>query len=228
MKCKILYLDNCQMAKVGFIQMMSDYAHVEFIENNNQDLFEVFVTCTPDILMINIDTINGELVDDIMKVILKRSYLTRVVLISNSISKKIFKEFCSKKVLGFLYLNSKKNEITNCFQKVLDRKIFVSKEFLDNFHDNVDEDILIRSSFETLTYKEVQVVKYIIIGKTSKEIGELFSNSKRTIETHRQNIAEKLDMLGQGRLTLFLIKRKRLIIELLEKKESNHNQLRQT
>ncbi len=52
--------------------------------------------------------------------------------------------------------------------------------------------------YTRLTPMEIQIADLIRNGKTSKEIAELLHVSKRTIDTHRENIREKLDLLNKG------------------------------
>jgi RNA polymerase sigma factor for flagellar operon FliA len=53
--------------------------------------------------------------------------------------------------------------------------------------------IIILYYYEELTMKEIEIVKLIAQGLTSKEIGDKLFVSHRTIETHRHNILKKLD-----------------------------------
>jgi DNA-binding NarL/FixJ family response regulator len=48
------------------------------------------------------------------------------------------------------------------------------------------------SKYSALTPKEIQVAQLIREGKNTRDIGELLNSSKRTIESHRQNIRNKL------------------------------------
>jgi len=220
MSYKILHFDNCPMTKIGFRQIVSDYTHIDFETNykvnTNENLFNALTNLNPDILVINLDTISCKIVDKIVKYISESYQRIRTILVSNCIPKHVFEAFYSKGILGFLHLNSKKQEIINCLNRVCQQKTFVSNEFLEKFRETLNADIFIRNSFKTLTPKELEVIELVIKGKTSNEIATVLHNSKRTIETHRQHIAEKFDMLGQGRLTLFLIERKTLILELLD------------
>jgi DNA-binding NarL/FixJ family response regulator len=48
------------------------------------------------------------------------------------------------------------------------------------------------SKYSALTPKEIQVAQLIREGKNTREMAELLSSSKRTIESHRQSIRNKL------------------------------------
>lgn len=50
------------------------------------------------------------------------------------------------------------------------------------------------SKYSVLTPTEIQVAQLVKEGKTTREIGEFLSSSRRTIESHRQSIRVKLGL----------------------------------
>ncbi len=74
----------------------------------------------------------------------------------------------------------------------------------------------LENSIKSLTTREKTILKLIVLGNSTKKIAEKLNNSKRTIDTHRQNIAVKFNRSGQGNLFLFLIENKARVIENLE------------
>jgi DNA-binding NarL/FixJ family response regulator len=60
-----------------------------------------------------------------------------------------------------------------------------------------------RPGLEDLTPQERRVLKMIAEDRTSKEIAELLGVSYRTIETHRTNICNKLNLHGSHSLLRF-------------------------
>jgi DNA-binding NarL/FixJ family response regulator len=62
-------------------------------------------------------------------------------------------------------------------------------------------------SFEVLTPREVEVVKLIAEGRTSREIAAELVISLKTVERHRQNVLGKLGMRDRVDLTRYAIRR---------------------
>jgi DNA-binding NarL/FixJ family response regulator len=56
-------------------------------------------------------------------------------------------------------------------------------------------------SKKSLTMKEIEIVKHIAQGLTSKIIAEKLFVSHRTIETHRHNILKKLGFTNAAQLS---------------------------
>jgi DNA-binding NarL/FixJ family response regulator len=64
-----------------------------------------------------------------------------------------------------------------------------------------------RGEYEPLTPRELEVVKLIAEGNTSKEIAETLFLSVKTVERHRANILEKLGLRDRVELTRYAIRR---------------------
>lgn len=60
---------------------------------------------------------------------------------------------------------------------------------------------------EELTEREREVVKYLALGQSAKEVADELNVSVNTIRTHRKNIARKLDIHSAGGLTIYAVKR---------------------
>jgi len=74
---------------------------------------------------------------------------------------------------------------------------------------------------ESLTEREIQILELICDGKTNKEISDLISLSKRTIESHRRTISIKTGCGNVARLVVHAIKHGHYLID-----ESNAKNIR--
>jgi DNA-binding NarL/FixJ family response regulator len=60
---------------------------------------------------------------------------------------------------------------------------------------------------EVLTQRELEIVKLVAEGRSTKEIAGLLVISPKTVERHRANILEKLEMRDRVELTRYAIRR---------------------
>ena len=63
------------------------------------------------------------------------------------------------------------------------------------------------ANHELLTARELEVVKLVAEGHTSDEIAELLVISRKTVDRHRANILEKLEMRDRVDVTRYAIRR---------------------
>ena len=64
-----------------------------------------------------------------------------------------------------------------------------------------------KEQYDTLSVREKEVMRMVVEGKTSKNIGELLCISSRTIDTHRANIMRKLNLNSRSDLIRFAQRR---------------------
>ena len=112
---------------------------------------------------------------------------------------------------GYLLKEDADKELFSAIEKIRQGKAYVSpylsEELLDDLvHIGRREG---KPSLETgpLTTREREVVKLIAEGRSSKEIGDLLSISVRTVDNHRANIMEKLNLKKTADLVKYAIKK---------------------
>jgi DNA-binding NarL/FixJ family response regulator len=63
------------------------------------------------------------------------------------------------------------------------------------------------ASADPLTPREVEILKLVAEGHTTKEIADLLVISEKTVERHRSNLLDKLGMRDRVDLTRYAIRR---------------------
>jgi TolB-like protein/DNA-binding CsgD family transcriptional regulator/Tfp pilus assembly protein PilF len=79
----------------------------------------------------------------------------------------------------------------------------------------MNSDKNINESLQSLTDMERKILALIAENKTSKEIAEILFISYRTVQNHRYNIGQKLDLKGSNKLLEFAINNKTLLTDFL-------------
>lgn len=75
------------------------------------------------------------------------------------------------------------------------------EELISNSLYNKEE----KQSDNTLSKREINILRHIAIGHTNKEIAELLFLSPHTVMTHRKNITRKLDIKTVSGLTVYAL-----------------------
>ncbi len=68
----------------------------------------------------------------------------------------------------------------------------------------------LQDSYELLTSREREILRLLAQGRTNKEVAAALNLSTYTVETHRSNIMQKLDLHNTAELVLYAV-RKRII-----------------
>ena len=146
----------------------------------------------PDIVLMDINLTDGSGID-LTQIVTNKLPKTRVIGLSIHDDMAFVKQFFSNGARGYLTKNVPGNELIIAINEVIKGNTYVCKEIIDRkfFNDLNGQQ---SKATKELTPKEIEVVKFIANGLTSKKIAEKLFVSVRTVETHRHNILKKLDL----------------------------------
>jgi two-component system response regulator NreC len=111
---------------------------------------------------------------------------------------------------GYLLKDSTHSELLMAVRHVLSGKHYISPGISDKVLEGYLEGkrtLKTRSSWETLTRREREILKLIAEGYKNKEIADDLCISVKTVEKHRANLMEKLNLHNVQALTTFAIEK---------------------
>lgn len=134
---------------------------------------------------------------------------TPIIMLTMNDEKSTIEEAIKIGAKGYLHKNCSQDELKNAIETVLNGSIFLSEETkkimvgLKSSTSTSDYKLT-----EPLTDKEIEVLKLVCEGMTSKEIGEKLFISSRTVETRKNNLMEKFNVQTTGKLIAIALKHK--------------------
>ncbi len=128
-----------------------------------------------------------------------------ILILTNSISKAEFIELTKVGIKNIIYKTADKDEILTAIDSAIKGKKFYSGEVLDLILE-LGENKPVMEDNVHLTISEVEIVRLIAGGMTTKEIAEKKCISFHTVNTHRKNIFRKLNVSNASELIIHAIK----------------------
>lgn len=114
---------------------------------------------------------------------------------------------------GYLLKDSAEGDLIQAIKSVSAGKAFFSPEISKVLAEDYVREMNKRGvddSYELLTAREREILQLLAEGKSNKEVAVLLDLSLRTVETHRSNLQEKLNIHSWPELILYAV-RKRVI-----------------
>lgn len=161
--------------------------------NNTGELLEEVSQLNPDIALldINIHPISGL---DTVPLLKAKSPGTRVIGVSMHTQPSFAKRMIENGAKGYVTKNSGKDEMYKAILEVMEGKTYLCQEIRNKHAMGVLEGNTISVKLNSLSAREIEIIKLIKQGKTTEEIaGQLFLSPK-TIGSHRTKILKKLDL----------------------------------
>jgi DNA-binding NarL/FixJ family response regulator len=131
--------------------------------------------------------------------------LLKWLVLTDILSKNEFDEFIQAGIRNILYKNTGKQELLAAMEAAIQGKKYFSDEVLDLALGSIEKKAMAESS-AILTSSEIDIVRMIANGLTTKEIASKRNISYHTVNTHRKNIFRKMEVSNSSELILRAIK----------------------
>jgi DNA-binding NarL/FixJ family response regulator len=111
---------------------------------------------------------------------------------------------------GYCIKDAGRDELMVAINSVLEGKTYISPGIADNVLEGYLEEnkrLKTKTAWDTVTRREREVLKLLAEGYLNKEIAEFLHISVKTVEKHRANIMNKLDLHNASTLTAYAIEK---------------------
>jgi len=111
---------------------------------------------------------------------------------------------------GYLLKDSAENDLIEAIKAVSEGKAFFSPEISKILVEDYVRDMRKRGaedSYELLTSREREILQLLAEGKSNKDIATSLNLSLYTVETHRRNLQDKLNLHSVAELILYAVRK---------------------
>ena len=171
--------------------------------NNSNELKKVLETFQVDVLITDPAFIDFNGCNE-LKQIKNRFINLSIVILTNKISIQTFTELHRAGIDNIIYKTASTEEIFDAIEASVKGKKYYCSEILDLLIEVHDKREIHNEPH--LTFAEIEIVRHIADGMTTREIAAYKNISIHTVTTHRKNIFRKLDINNSSELMKYAIK----------------------
>lgn len=205
----IIIADDHPIVRKGLREVIEDESKFIVLAEagNGQEAVEAIEKFAPQIVILDVDmpVMNGF---EAARTIKAKKLATEIVFLTMHRDEDLFNEAIDLGAKGFVLKDSALADIVECLKAVASKNHFTSHaltSFLINRSRRSVQLAEKQPSINDLTPTERRVLKLIAENFTTKEIGEQLFISPRTVEKHRANICQKLNLQGSHSLLKFAV-----------------------
>ncbi|MBQ4914262.1 response regulator transcription factor [Maribacter sp. MMG018] len=203
---QILIVDDHPMVIEGLKTLLSDDDRVavkcHFM--NGTDTLSFLEKDTVDVILldVNLPDING--VEMVPKILDIRANIG-IIGLSTYSEPSIINQMIKNGVKGYLLKNATADELVNAISQVHQGNFYFGSEVQKILVDSVAQE---GNELPKLTRREKHVLTLIADGKTTNNIAEELFISPLTVETHRRNLMQKLEVSNAASLIKVAVEKK--------------------
>lgn len=207
MSIRIILADDHAIVRHGLSRSFQQEEDLEIIAEAEDGRSSVKLAreLSPDVVVMDIGMpdLNGI---EATRQITRESPQVKVIALSMHSGRKYVTEMFKAGASGYLLKNCDFEELVDAIRIVVGGKTYISPSISDvvvkdYLRGSAEED----SAFSVLTRREREVVQLMAEGKTTKQVALSLYISPKTVESHRLNIMNKLDMDSIAELTKYAI-----------------------
>lgn len=202
---KILIADAHYLVRAGLVSLLESEPDFDLIGDvaNQEELMEGLAKSDPDVLIMDHKQ-DGAFSIESLSMVKSTFPSVQVLIISEDSAKDRIYRVLEAGVNSFLTKSCGPDEIVDAVRATAKKEKFYCTKIID---------ILLEKSFPNadhcaptpLSPREVEVVRYIAMGKLTKEIAAELDLSPHTVYTHRKRILRKLELNSASELVRYAI-----------------------
>ncbi len=193
---RLFLVDDHLMVRNGIRSLLAAEPGITTVgeASNGQELLDSLPTTPTDLVMLDI---NMPVLDGLATTLRLRQEFpaVRILVLSMLMHERYIGQMFEAGALGYILKNAERNEIVMAIQTVAAGKQFLCNELgIVMLNKVLNGEIPAEPAAKKtsqLTRRELEVLHLLSEGLTTSEIAEKLFTSKRTIETHRQNMLGK-------------------------------------
>jgi len=205
----IILADDQTSMREGLRKLLEKYDEFDVVAeaDSGESTINLVSACKPDIVVMNA-AMPGMNCSEATRQILAKAPGAKVIALAMSVDRGSVVEMLQAGTSGYLMKERACEELVDAIHEVVAGNTYLSPPVLgevigEYVHKQLSEKTPV---FSILTTREREVLQLIAEGRSTAQIAAAMVISKKTVETHRQHITEKLNIRGIAELTRYAIR----------------------
>jgi DNA-binding NarL/FixJ family response regulator len=204
-KLRVLLVDDHVMVLEGFKRLIEDQCEVVGMVEDGRTLLEMAPKLKPDIITMDISMpwLNGL---DAARRLKKEMPDVKIIFLTMHADVAYVREAFNAGASGFLMKRSAGTELLQAIQAVSNGQYYITSLITkDLVHSILEGASNVSPQRDVLTPRQREVLQLVAEGRAVKEIATILNVSAKTVEYHKSQIMEQLNLHTTAELTKYAI-----------------------
>ena len=192
MAIKIMIADDHSMIREGLKSLLELEGDIQVVAEaeDGVDCLEKLKICTPDVLLldINMPRKNGL---EVLQTLKSSKSKVKVLVLTVHNEVEYLMKAVDIGVDGYILKDSESAELKKAIFSIVEGENYIQPSLIPSLNSKMIEKNRDEGKIESLTKRELEVLKLLAVGMYNKEVAEKLNISERTVKNHVSNIFKK-------------------------------------
>lgn len=207
MAVKIMITDDHSMIREGLKSLLELDGDIEVIAEaeNGEECLQKLLLVKPDVLLldINMPKMNGL---EVLKSLKDAKSKVKVLVLTVHNETEYLMKAVEIGINGYVLKDSESAELKKAIFTIYDGENYIQPSLIPALNSKMIEKNEDEIKLESLTKRELQVLKELAVGKFNRDIAKEMEISERTVKNHISSIFKKLDVTDRTQAAVFAIR----------------------
>jgi hypothetical protein len=207
MAIKIMIADDHSMIREGLKSLLELEGDIQVVAEaeDGVDCLEKLKICTPDVLLldINIPRKNGL---EVLQTLKSSKSKVKVLVLTVHNEVEYLMKAVDIGVDGYILKDSESAELKKAIFSIVEGENYIQPSLIPSLNSKMIEKNRDEGKIESLTKRELEVLKLLAVGMYNKEVAEKLNISERTVKNHVSNIFKKIEVTDRTQAAVFAIR----------------------
>ena len=207
MAVKIMITDDHSMIREGLKNLLELDGDIEVIAEaeNGEECLQKLLMVKPDVLLldINMPKMNGL---EVLKSLKDAKSKVKVLILTVHNETEYLMKAVEIGINGYVLKDSESAELKKAIFTIADGENYIQPSLIPALNSKMIEKNEDEIKLESLTKRELQVLKELAVGKFNRDIAKEMEISERTVKNHISSIFKKLDVTDRTQAAVFAIR----------------------
>ena len=207
MAVKIMITDDHSMIREGLKSLLELDGDIEVIAEaeNGEECLQKLLLVKPDVLLldINMPKMNGL---EVLKTLKDAKSKVKVLVLTVHNETEYLMKAVEIGINGYVLKDSESAELKKAIFTIYDGENYIQPSLIPALNSKMIEKNEDEIKLESLTKRELQVLKELAVGKFNRDIAKEMEISERTVKNHISSIFKKLDVTDRTQAAVFAIR----------------------
>jgi DNA-binding NarL/FixJ family response regulator len=211
MRLKVLLADDHGVVRKGLRLLLEQYPELEVAGEavNGREVVKLATELSPDVILMDVamPLLNGiEAAEQIRKM----NAEIGIIMLTMHADESYVLRALNAGVKGYLLKESAEDDLLRAVKAVSQGKPFfspaITQTLLEDYMRVLKQEGL-SDTFELLTPREKEVLQLLAEGKANKDVAAILDVSLYTVESHRTNFMQKLNLHNTAEIVLYAVRK---------------------